>query len=98
MSKYYCPCCGGFHEERFSDKGKIASDILAEKHTGMRISASGILGRIKTGWKVDRSLRFGCGEMLKHLEQMADRFYSGDIKVVDEFLQLYCLDNKRPKE
>ena len=34
--------------------------------------------------------------MLKHLDEMADRYYAGDIAAVDEFLQLYCLDEKRP--
>ena len=36
------------------------------------------------------------GEMLKHLQEVGRRFYAGDIKVVDEFLQLYCLDENRP--
>lgn len=55
--------------------------FLAEKHTGMRIDHSGILG-----------------ELDKHLVWMAERFYAGDIKAVDEFLQLWCLDDNRPKE
>ena len=63
---------------------------LAKKHTGMKISASGVLNR------VGGHLKFGAQEMLKHLNEMADRYYSGDIAVVDEFLQLYCLDEKRP--
>ncbi len=36
-----------------------------------------------------------CGEMLNHLEELGQRFYAGDIKVVDEFLQLYALDKYR---
>lgn len=67
---------------------------LAKKHKGMKISASGILGRIKY---VDPGLRYGCGTMLTHLEQMAERFYHGDLKSVDEFLQLYGLDEHRPE-
>lgn len=27
MSEYYCPCCGGFHEERFSEEGKAESGL-----------------------------------------------------------------------
>lgn len=65
---------------------------LAPKHQGMRISAAGMLNR------VGGRLQFGAREMLKHLEEMADRYYAGDISVVDEFLQLYCLDEKRPAE
>ena len=70
---------------------------LAAKRTGMRISADGILGRIRDG-RYSCELRFGCGEMLRHLEEMAGRFYAGDIAAVDEFLQLYCLDDKRPEQ
>ena len=33
-------------------------------------------------------------QLLKHLHELGDRYYSGDEKVVDEFLQLYCLDKK----
>jgi len=68
-------------------------ELLALKHTGMRVSASGTLGRIR-----EPGYGFICKEMLKHLNEMADRFYAGDVKAVDEFCQLYCLDTKRPKQ
>ena len=69
---------------------------LADQHKGMKISARGILGRIRDG-KYFAELNIGCGEMLRHLEEMAERFYAGDIRVVDEFLQMYCLDEHRPQ-
>ena len=65
---------------------------LAAKHQGMCISAPGLLMR------VGGHLKGGAREMLKHLEEMATRYYAGDIAAVDEFLQLYCLDEKRPAE
>lgn len=70
--------------------------LLGATHTGMRISANGILGRIRDG-RYYRGLNYGCGVMLGHLEQMASRFYTGDATAVDEFLQLYCLDDARPQ-
>jgi len=73
----------------------VIRDLLAETHNGMKISAHGILGRIRDG-RHFRELNYGCGEMLRHLEEMAARFYSGDVKAVDEFLQLYDLAEKRP--
>jgi hypothetical protein len=79
------PLCGYF----------IKRDLLADKHTGARISAGGILGRIREG-RYYKELNFGCGTLLRHLEQMASRFYAGDVKAVDEFLQLYDLDDDRP--
>ena len=69
--------------------------FLSAPHTGMKISASGVLGRIRDG-RHYKGLNWSCGEMLRHLEQMAARFYAGDIRAVDEFLQLYDLDDKRP--
>jgi hypothetical protein len=78
------PLCGYF----------IKRDYCAEKHTGTRISAHGILGRIRDG-RYFKELNFGCGTLLRHLEQMASRFYAGDVKAVDEFLQLYDLDDER---
>ncbi len=64
---------------------------LADTHTGMRISADGFLDR------VGGRLKFPANEMKLHLHEMADRFYAGDIEAVDEFLQLYALDEKRPE-
>ena len=68
----------------------VMCELLAEKHHGMKISAPGILRR------VGGHLKPGAQEMLKHLNEMASRFYAGDVKAVDEFLQLYCLDDDRP--
>ncbi|MDX9780926.1 MAG: hypothetical protein RBT66_07800 [bacterium] len=74
---------------------RLVMPLLGKKHTGMKISAEGILGRIATGryWK---GLDYGCEVMLDHLERMAERFYAGDPTAVDEFLQLYDLADKRP--
>lgn len=72
--------------------------FLAKKHTGMRVDHSGILGRIAKGCKVRQDQRWILGQMDEHLEEMAKRFYAGEISAVDEFLQLYCLDDARPSE
>lgn len=71
------------------------STPLAKKHKGMRVSANGVMGRIRDG-SSDSGVRHMCGVMLKHLEEMAARYYAGDLAAVDEFLQLYCLDERRP--
>ena len=81
---------------RYECERAALDHLLASKHTGMRISASGVLGRIRDGLYY-RELNFVCGEMLRHLEELAIRFYSGDVKAVDEFLQLYDIDAQRPE-
>jgi len=78
------------HDVNASFSKELLCVPLAEKHEGMRISASGILNR------VGGNLKFGAQQMHEHLQQVATRYYAGDIKAVDEFLQLYCLDDDRP--
>lgn len=104
--KHYDPFfddnCGGQNMENcLMEKSEGGAEVaciagLGPKHTGCRISAPGILGRIRDGWKLDNGMRYATGEMLKHLEDTAKRFYAGDTKAIDEFLQLYCLDETRP--
>jgi hypothetical protein len=84
------PLCGAC-------KGSIiTSATLAPQHKGMRVDHSGVFGRIAKGCKVRLDQRWILGEIDGHLEEMAKRFYAGDISAVDEFLQLYCLDDCRP--
>lgn len=87
---YLYPLCGACY-------GTINKKptLLAAKHTGMRVDYSGLLDRIANGCKVRPDQRFMLGELSKHLLEMSERFYSGDIPAVDEFLQLYCLDDGR---
>lgn len=72
-----------------------SNPLLGPKHQGMRVSAEGVLGRIRDGRDIEGH-RFMAGEMLRHLEELASRYYAGDVLAVDEFLQLYCLDDARP--
>lgn len=70
----------------------IDKKYLAKKHEGMRWSVKGSL-RQKA-----KTIKITLQTMAEHLDIVAERFYSGDITAVDEFLQLYCFDEKRPKE
>ena len=74
----------------------VMRHMLAKKHTSMKVSAGGLIGRIARGNRPDRLDRHLLAEMLGNMEQVADRFYAGDVKAIDEFLQLYCLDDARP--
>lgn len=65
---------------------------LAEKHRGMRVNARGMLTSTGSFHK------FGCEEMAGHLEEVARRYYAGDVAAVDEFLQLYCLGEEERKK
>ena len=75
---------------------RVATALLGETHTGMRVSASGLLGRIARGGKVGNGERYMCGELLRHLEILGREYYSGNVTMVDALLQLYALDGQRP--
>ena len=66
---------------------------------GMRVSAAGLISQV--AGCVKKSDKFGHAwtleQLLKHLQELGDRYYEGDESVVDEFLQLYSLDRKRQK-
>lgn len=69
------------------------SPLLAERHTGMRVDYSGLLGQCQ---RALRSREPGNAEMLRqlqgHLQELGRRWYEGDTAVVDEILQLYCIE------
>ena len=81
----------GLHaaERRIEELERGHGVVLAKKHTGMRVSICGLLRHRDA---------YALGELQGHLEELARRFYAGDVAAVDEFLQLYCLDGDRPKE
>ena len=64
---------------------------LAQTHTGMRVCARRILTENGRGYSGMRK------EMAAHLEEVARRYYAGDVAVVDEFLQLYCFGEQARK-
>lgn len=71
--------------------------ILAADHKGMRVDYSGLFK------EACRALRIGSketalAEMLRqleeHLTELGQRWYAGDAAVVDEMLQLYCIESE----
>lgn len=62
---------------------------LAEDHKGLRVQGSAFLTRNGKGFTGMRA------QMANHLQEVAERFYSGDLAVVDEFLQLYCFGEEQ---
>ena len=64
---------------------------LANDHRGLRLSARRVLTENGRGFT---AIRRGIAE---HLEEVAKRYYAGDVAVVDEFLQLYCFGSDERK-
>lgn len=72
---------------------------LGKEHTGFMVDYSGMIRQCtdvikrKSAFQAEILRQFQ-----KHLEELGKRFYAGDLTVVDEFLQLYCVaddDRKR---
>lgn len=76
-------------------QGMDAGKLLAEKHTGMMVDYRGLLGQVQR--EIERSAP-GHAEMLRqlqgHLQELGQRWYAGDTAVVDELLQLYCVESQ----
>lgn len=71
----------------------VPEGLLAKKHTGMRVDYSGLLGQCQRALAHGHSAN---AEMLRqlqgHLKELGQRWYAGDTAVVDEILQLYCIE------
>lgn len=72
--------------------------LLADEHNGMRVDYAGLLGQCQHGL-AERNP--GHAEMLRqlqeHLRELGQRWYAGDAAVVDELLQLYCIEHDARK-
>lgn len=68
---------------------------LADDHNGTRVDYTGLLGQSQ---RVLKHSSPGTAEMLRqltgHIKEMGARFYAGEVKAVDEFLQLYCVEHE----
>ncbi|MFA4294388.1 MULTISPECIES: hypothetical protein [Xanthomonas] len=75
--------------------GLRESQILAKDHDGMRVSYSGLLRQARgalTRGSADPALAEMLRQLEKHMEELGKRWYAGDRLVVDELLQLYCIE------
>lgn len=66
---------------------------LAADHTGMRVDYSGLIEGARLGLAGDPGIAEMLRQLSKHLGELGRRWYAGDRKVVDEFLQLYCIES-----
>ena len=70
--------------------------LLAKKHTGMMVDYTGLIGQARSALKHgERSpaLAEMLNQLARHIKKLGEGWYSGDTAVVDEFLQLYCVED-----
>ena len=72
-----------------------AINLLAADHSGMKVDYRGLFSQVQRAIKRSDP---GYAEMLRQLEghitELGQRWYEGDTDVVDELLQLYCVERK----
>lgn len=69
--------------------------VLAPKHTGLRVDYTGLLKNARRGLKREPATAEMLSQLEDHLSELGKRWYDGDATVVDEFLQLYCIERVR---
>ena len=62
---------------------------------GMKQNIQPVLAAAARLASAEHGHAFVIEEFGRNLAELGDRFYSGEVAVVDEFLQLYCLDRQR---
>ena len=62
----------------------------------MRVSLTGVLKNCRSAMGKNDTCGYGfmLQELEKHLRELRDRYRSGDTQVVDEFFDLYVLDEE----
>lgn len=77
---------GRMRNELAVERERVRAKLLTpEPKRGMKVNGLRILRANGRGYSEMRS------QMAAHLEELARRYYGGEVCVVDEFLQLYCV-------
>lgn len=66
---------------------------LAADHKGMKVCLQGMIAQSCISVR-DTALAFMLAQLENHLTELGKRCYAGDQTVVDEFLQLYCIEEE----
>lgn len=74
-------------------QARLGIDLAAD-HTGMRVDYSGLIEGARRGLAGDPGIAEMLRQLCSHLGELGRRWYAGDRKVVDEFLQLYCIESE----
>lgn len=89
--------CLGWHAALQAQASGQAVALLAPEHKGMTVDYSGMLMQAANAL-VCGEKEPGLAEMLRqlqgHMTELGLRWYAGDVAVVDELLQLYCIGHE----
>lgn len=77
-----------------SEAGADAARLLAADHKGMKVDYSGLFKQACAGLRREPSLAEMLRQLKDHITELGRRWYAGDTAVVDELLQLYCVERE----
>jgi hypothetical protein len=72
----------------------IGGITLAADHSSMRVNYAGLLNQARAALRGSPGLAEMLRQLQEHLEELGQRWYAGDTDVVDEILQLYCIERE----
>lgn len=75
-----------------SEDQRDAVQLLAENHTGMRVDYHGLFRQSREALRQSPALAEMLRQFEDHIRELGQRWYAGDTAVVDEILQLYCVE------
>ncbi|CAJ0705893.1 hypothetical protein [Ralstonia holmesii] len=75
------------------ERADARSIMLGADHQGMRVDYSGLLKQARAGLRREPSTAEMLRQLHDHLTELGRRWYAGDTAVVDELLQLYCVEH-----
>ncbi|WP_232482026.1 hypothetical protein [Achromobacter denitrificans] len=74
--------------------GGVSPTLLASTHKGMRVDYRGLLHQARADLGRNSALAEMLRQLQVHLRELGQRWYTADTAVVDELLQLYCIESE----
>lgn len=83
------------HDLRAAQSGqRVGVALLADEHKGMRVDYQGLFKQARAGLRREPFLAEMLRQFQDHVTELGRRWYAGDTAVVDELLQLYCVERE----
>ena len=70
----------------------VPMGLLTAKHVGMKVDYRGLLRQAREGLRREPAIAEMLRQFQDHMTELGHRWYTSDTAVVDEILQLYCIE------
>lgn len=85
---------GGWQARAAQSGQRAGVALLADEHKGMRVDYQGLFKQARAGLRREPFLAEMLRQFQDHVTELGRRWYAGDTAVVDELLQLYCVERE----